>query len=263
MLAGMSQLNIELSSRCDRETLCAFCGHQDRKTNPNLKFGDIDLKLLYEISQQVHPGIIISFHRDGDPLVYPRLKEALELFRDHPTSIVTHGEALGRRAEEIIGRATTVTISVIPNDKDRDLQIASIESFLEQKGDQAPRVQLKFVGNADPEPYKHLNLPSTNRTLHSKKGNWNYKITPLIPEIGICLDFLGKPTIDWRGRVFVCNRLDTKDEGQIGDLNIQTLEQIWNGPERQAMLKAHLKGRRDLANNLCATCDYYGISAGC
>lgn len=261
MLVGLSQLNIELSSRCDRATLCAFCGHQDRKTNPHLKFGDMDFALLQRIREQVAPPVVISFHRDGDPLVYPLLREALMLFAEFPTSIVTHGEALGRRAHDLIGLATTVTVSVIPNDRDREVQLESIRSFLAQKGDLPPVLQLKFVGAiADAKPYEDLGVRIINRALHSKKGNWNYvKVNPIAPEIGVCLDFLGRPTVDWKGRVFICNRLDTLDQGIIGDLNAQSLDEIWNGPERARMLEAHLAGRRELANPLCASCESWGI----
>ena len=114
MLTGLSQLNIELSSRCDKKTLCFMCGHQDRNTNANLKFGDMKYGLLAHLANQVEPPTVISFHRDGDPLVYPELGMALDLFRGFPTSIVTHGEALGARADDIIDNCTSVTVSIIP-----------------------------------------------------------------------------------------------------------------------------------------------------
>ena len=262
MLTGLTQLNIELSSRCDRHTLCGFCGHQDRKTNPNLMLGDIDFDLLVKICFQIDSPIVVSFHRDGDPLVYGRLKEALQLFtvNGFPTSIVTHGEALNRRADDIIDNCTSVTVSVIPNDKDRQLQLESLHGFLAKKGNKKPMMQLKCVGNVtDLGPYEELGIPITNRPLHSKKGNWTYQTPPKRPEINVCLDFLGRPTVDWRGRVFICNRLDTTDSGLIGDLNKQSLDEIWNGPERKAMLQHHLAGRRDLANSLCASCNFWGV----
>jgi hypothetical protein len=257
---NIAQLNIELSSRCDRNTLCGFCGHQDRKTNPNLKLGDMDFAMLQSIAEQVPADTIISFHRDGDPLVYPRLREALQLFRHHPTSIVTHGEVLGRRAAEIIDNCTTVTVSVIPNDKDRTLQLESVRAFLAAKGDRPPQLQLKAVGNVDDiSAYESLGVPIIGRSLHNKRVNQNYQSAPSIPEIRVCLDFLSRPTVDWQGRMFCCNRLDTSDAGLIGDLRQDTLRNVWNGPRRRAMLEAHLAGRRDLANALCASCTFWGI----
>lgn len=260
-LVGLSQLNIELSSRCDRVNLCGFCGHQDRKVNPNLGLGDMDFALLESIAAQIEPPIIASFHRDGDPLVYERLADALDLFKAFPTSIVTHGEALDRRADEIIGRCVTVTVSVIPKDPDREIQLASIRGFLAKKGDRAPMCQLKFVGHIEnAAEYEALGVPIINRALHVKAGNWTYVRTePPVPEIRVCLDFLGRPTIDWRGRLFACQRLDTTDAGLLGDLNTATLSELWNGPVRAAMLAHHLAGRRDLANSLCASCSYWGV----
>ena len=259
----IAQLNIELSSRCDRQTLCGFCGHQDRKTNPNLKLGDMDFALLESIRSQIEPPTIVSFHRDGDPLVYPKLFEALCLFRGYdefPTSIVTHGEALGKRADDLIDNCTTITVSVIPNDKDREIQLASIKAFMAKKGDRAPQLQLKFVGHIeDSAEYEALGLPIIGRSLHNKKVNQNYQSAPPIPEIRVCLDFLHRPTIDWQGRVFNCNRLDNSDAGLIGDLRVNTLQEVLNGARRREQLAAHLSGHRELANSLCASCRYWGI----
>lgn len=260
MLTALSQLNIELTSQCDRATKCGFCGHQSLTVNPNLQYGDMPMKLLWKIREQVTPPITISMHRDGDPLAYPLLFGALKLFTGFPVSVVTHGEALNRRADEIIDNCTSVTVSVIPNDPDRKLQLESMRGFLAKKGDRSPMLQLKCVGNVENiEEYEALGVPITNRPLHHKKGNWTYQTPPKRPEINVCLDFLSRPTIDWRGRMFICNRLDTSDAGMIGDLNEQSLDEIWNGPKRKAMLEHHLKGRRDLANPLCASCNFWGV----
>ncbi len=220
----------------------------------------MDFELLRKIRSQIEPPIIVSWHRDGDPLVYERLGEALQLFSAFPSSVVTHGEALNARAEEVIGNCTTITVSVLPKDPDRQIQLESIRRFLEKKGAQPPVLQLKFVGRIDDAAeYEALGVPIINRALHNRKGNWTYQVEPTIPEIRVCLDLLGSPTVDWRGKVYACNRLDPGELGLIGDLNTETLDAIWNGPKRQAMLKAHLAGRRDLANELCKSCHYYGV----
>jgi radical SAM protein with 4Fe4S-binding SPASM domain len=263
MLTALSQLNIELSSRCDKATLCHMCGHQSAKDNPNLNYGDMDFALLEKIRAQVEPPIVISYHRDGDPLVYPRLGDALDLFIGFPISIVTHGEALAKRAHEIVNRCTTVTVSVIPKDPDREIQLEAIRGFLEYKGPRAPVLQLKFVGHIEnPEPYEAFGVPIIGRRLHSKRGNWSYQEDdPPVPEIRVCLELLGHPCVDWRGKVFACQRLAPNDEGLIGDLNTQSLDEIWNGPVRAEMLRHHLAGRRDLAGGLCPKCRYWGIPA--
>jgi hypothetical protein len=261
MLTGLQQISLELTSRCSKKTTCFMCGHQSPKVNPNIQFGDMAFSLIESIANQISPPIIVSMHRDGDSVDFHRLGDALREFEGFPVSLVTHGERLAEKADEIIGLCTAVTVSVIPNDPDRDLQIEAVAEFLRKKGDRRPRVQLKCVGAiSDIHKYQKLGLPITNRALHSAKGNWNYhRIEPLVPEVQVCLDALSRPAVDWRGRMFLCQRLDTRDEGLIGDLNTQTLDQVWNGPERQRMLRAHLDGKRGEANNLCAHCDFYGV----
>lgn len=259
MLTGLQQLNIELTSRCDKNTLCFMCGHQGEGVA--IPRGDMDLDLFAKIILQLQSPIIVSFHRDGDPLAYPHLSEALWMSQHLPTSIVTHGERLGEMAAKIINRCTTVTVSVIPRDPDREIQLASVREFLKVKGDRGPMVQLKFVGTIDDaREYEDLGVPIIGRALHSKKGSFQYRhVEPVVPEIRVCLDFLSRPTVDWQGNMSICNRLDLKEEGILGNLNNESLDSLWNGPVRQRMLRAHLAGRRGDANALCAGCAYWGI----
>lgn len=264
--SGLSHIFLELSSRCDKKTLCSICGHQSPKFNPNLQFGDMEFHLLEKIRSEIDPGVIVSFHHDGDPLVYERISDALDLFDGFVTSIVTHGQSLGRRAKEIVGRATTVTVSVVTPDPDWQLQIDSIKEFIDVRDNAAPMVNLKFVGHISEErtkAYEGLGLPIMRRVLHVPDGNYLYvKRNPTIPEHGVCLDMLHAPAVDWRGRVYVCNRFNPDGDGYLGDLNKESLEEIWNGPQRKAWLEAHKIGRRDLASPLCQTCEYYGVPTG-
>ena len=261
MLSGLAQLNIELCSRCDKTHLCPMCGHQNPDVNP-ITYGDMDFELLKKIRAQVEPGITISLHRDGEPTAYPRLREALVLFSDFTTSMVTHGLNLSRQKDDIIGRVTSCTISVFRGDPDAGLQLASIKDFLETKGNQAPQVQIKIVGDISPEelaPYEALNVPILRRLIHVPISNAKYAHrNPTRPEVGICLDALHRPTVDWRGRMYLCNRLDPHEHTAIGDLNTHTLDAIWNGPKRLNMIEAHKIGRRDLANPLCGSCLHWG-----
>ena len=262
MLNGLSQINVELTSMCDKHTLCGFCGHQDDAINGAVK-GDISYRLLTRIERQLSRGIVVQMHRDGEPTAYPLLKEALLLFRRYITSIVTHGENLIKKADQIIGHCTSLTVSVFNGDPDIDLQIANVKQFLELKGQQPPMVNIKIVGTMPPERearYAAFGVPIIRRLLHVPDGNYKYiKRTPTVPEHGICLDFLSHPSVDWRGRFFICNRLDTRDEGLLGDLNSSSLEQLWNSPKRLEWLEAHKRGRRDEAAPLCRTCVFYGV----
>lgn len=259
-LSGLAQLHVELTSRCSKPHLCNACGHQDATINPNLQYGDMDYALLQRIRTQLEPGVVVMFHRDGEPTDYPRLGDALDLFQGFTTSLTTHGLNLTRKAQSIIGRCTTLTVSVFRGDPDGEAQYETLQAFLALKGDQPPRVQVKIVGDAEDEPYRRLGLTVIRRLIHNPGGNHHYAHrAPTIPEGGICLDALHRPSIDWRGRVFLCNRLDTTDAGYLGSLHEQSLDEIWNGERRQAWLRLHQQGRRDQVNSLCAKCTYYGV----
>lgn len=263
-LSGLQQLNIELTSRCSKRTLCSMCGHQDQEVNPNLKFGDMDFELLKSIRSQLEPGPIIEFHRDGDPVDYPRLGEALDLFQGFITCLVTHGERLAEKADEIIDRCTTICVSVVKGDPDADIQYESVIKFVEKKGNKLPRLVIKYVGGPpDPNRYEKMDALFTTRILHVPEGNHRYvKRDPIIPESGICLDFLGRPAIDWRGRVFQCVKLDVTDGGLLGDLRDGSLESIWNGWFRAQLMEFHKKGLRDILPAPCNTCKYWGVPTG-
>ncbi len=264
MLSGLAQLNIELSSRCDKTHLCPMCGHQDQAINP-IQYGEIDFDVLCSIRKQLKPGIVISFHRDGEPTAYSRLREALDLFRGFTTSLVTHGGNLLAKAEDIIGHVTTVTVSVFRGDADATQQLRFLTDFCLLKKESAPQVQIKIVGDMSADelaPYEALGVRIIHRLIHVPIGNSKYAHRlPTIPEAGICLDALHRPTIDWRGDMFLCNRLDGNRHGFLGSVVHDSLESIWNGPTRMTMLDAHKQGRRDLANPLCATCTYWGVAS--
>ena len=223
----------------------------------------MEFDLLVGIQMQLPYGTVIQFHRDGEPTAYPYLEQALDVFRNYITSIVTHGENLAKKADEIIENCTSVTVSVFNGDPDMEIQLESVREFLKKKGDRPPMVNLKIVGFMSPEReqiYATLGVPIIRRLIHVPDGNYRYaKRNPTIPEHGICLDFLSHPSIDWRGRVYVCNRLDARDEGLLGTLSENSLDELWNGPKRQQWLDAHKRGRRDQAAPLCRNCLFFGV----
>jgi len=262
-LSGLGQLNLELTSRCNKS--CSFCGHQDPTINTSLVYGDMDFSLLEHIRAQLEPGPIISWHRDGESTLYPRLREAFDLFHGFTTSLVTNGKNIGERAEDIIGRVTSCTVSLFRADPDQVDQLRGIKEFISQKGHRPPIIQLKIVGDMSPEelaPYEALGVPIIRRLIHVPIGNSKYAHrSPTVPEVGICLDALHRPTIDWQGHVYLCNRLDPQLHGYLGTLRTSSLDEIWNGPTRMTMIEHHKAGRRDLANPLCAKCDYWGVAS--
>lgn len=232
----------------------------------------MDSALLKEISSQIPSGIIVSFHRSGEPTAYPHLWYALNLFRDNITSLLTHGMNLVKKADEIISNCTIITVSVHKGDPDHDEQLNILNKFMELKYSCSPQIQIKIVGDMDYKEYEQLTFNNSqfgivriiHRSLHVPQGSYDYiKIKPTIPECGVCLDLLGKPSINWQGDVSICNRFDPKGLGIIGNISEHSLDFIWNDNYgiRKEILNTHIRGHRELIP-ACAQCDYWGCPTG-
>lgn len=248
---GLSHVFIELTNRCDKHHLCSMCGRQNGIT----EYGDMNWSVLCQIAEQVPPNIVVSFHRNGEPTAYPFLGQALGLFWNNITSIVTHGLNLVKKAPKIIDNCTTVVVSRFESDPDRDEQLRILKEFLELKGCKPPQVIVKHIGVFNEERLHSVFY--TSRSLHSAKGSRDYKAhDPVIPEAGICLDLLSTLSINWNGDVYICNR--NNPAGLLGNIDESDLSDLWNGPKRQKYIAAHKAGSRQNAE-LCKTCDYYGI----
>jgi iron-sulfur cluster protein len=266
MLNGLTQINLELTSRCDKNVKCHFCGHQDPSVHPTLTFGDMDDGLRRGLGNElegVGQSLVVQFHRDGDPLAYlGDLAAALRSFRRNIRSVVTHGERLAERAEDLIEYCESVCVSIFRADPDREVQLTALRDFLKLKGEKLPRVFLKVVGDMTDEElaeYSQLQVPIVRRLIHVPTGNNKYAHrVPTMPEHGLCEDLLHHPSVAWDGRVFLCNRLDTNDLGLIGNLYEESLDAIWNGKLRAEYIQKHIEGRRKDVPP-CKDCLYYGV----
>ncbi len=261
-LNGLVNINIELTSRCDKS--CWMCGRRKvEKEFPELalEYGDIDFDLLENISKQLPPNIVVQLHDNGESLLYPRFGDAVRLFNRQITNIVTNGKLLIEKADEIIDNLNTIAISIIENDPEADDQYTIIEKFLKIKGNKKPFPILRINGLVKLERYKKLGLIMATRVLHSPLGSFNYKKNPTIPEIGICLDFLHHLSINNKGEVSICVRYDPERLGVIGDAKEQSLKEIWDSPKRMKWLEYHRQGRRDKVP-LCSYCHFWGVPTG-
>ena len=263
MLSGLSNINVELTNRCNKT--CWMCGRRKvEREHPDLalNYGDMAFELVEKIARQLPPGIVVQLHNNGEALLYPRLGEAARLFHGGVTNIVTNGKLLVAKADEIIDHLDTLAVSVFENDPEADEQFEILREFLRLKKERKPLVLLRINGQVDTRRYVELGLLMARRVLHASMGSYHYeKVAPTIPEIGICWDFLHHLAINKDGKVSICVRFDPMGLGVIGDANTQTLAAIWNSPKRQDWLKLHKEGHRDRIP-LCSYCDFWGVPTG-
>lgn len=263
MFYGLSNLNIELTSRCNKS--CWMCGRRktERLYPEFCNWGDMEFSLVKTLAGQIPPDIVVQFHWNGEPLLYPKLAEALDLFNHTIRQFDTNGKLLIQRAEDIIERLEILTISVFENDKEADEQYQAVCEFIEMKGITKPRLVYRLLGDVkDMQRWEELPGRVVHRILHAPEGSYSYIKSVTLPEIGICLDLLHHLAIDRFGNVSPCVRYDPTGLGILGQIKgVTTLRDIWNGEARRQHILRHLADRRDLCA-LCSKCDYWGVPTG-
>ncbi len=259
---SLTTVNIELTSRCNKD--CWMCGRRKiDKEYPEIamNYGDMDFELVKKIANQLPEGIVVQFHNNGDPFLYPKLGEAISLFKNQIKCVDTNAKLIVERADEVIGNLDTITISVIENDPEGDEQYELVNKFLEIKGKKKPHMIYRCLGKVDRTRWEKLPGIIATRILHNPLGSFKYTKKPTVPEIGICLEILNHMAIDRFGKVSICVRFDPKRLGVIGDVNVDTLLDIWNSEKRKEWIEYHKQGRRDKVE-LCSYCHYWGVSTG-
>lgn len=259
---GLTTINIELTNKCNKN--CWMCGR--RKIDRDfpelaLNYGDMDFELVKSIAEQLSDAIVVQLHNNGEPLLYPKFKEAAKLFKRQIRCVDTNGILLLERASDIIGNLETLTISTFENDEESEKQQAIIEKFLKIKKERKPNVIIRCLGKVDVERYKKYGCIIVTRILHSPMGSFKYTKNPTVPEIGICLDLLNHMAIRTDGKVSICVRLDPKGVGIIGDCLTTPLSEIWNSKKRREWIKNHIENKRKLVP-LCNTCEFWGVPTG-
>jgi len=256
---GLTTVNVELTSRCNKN--CWMCGRRKiDKEYPEIamKYGDIDFELVKKIAKQLPEGIVVQFHNNGEPLLYPKFGEAVGLFENQIKCMDTNAKLIVEKADEIINNLDTLTVSVIENDPEGDEQYELVKKFLDIKKDKKPIMIYRCLGNVDLRRWEKLNGIIATRILHHPLGSFQYKKTPTIPEIGICLDILSHMVINRFGKVSICVRFDPTGLGVIGDANITPLTDIWHSSKRKKWIEFHKQGKRERVP-LCKRCEFWGV----
>jgi len=237
-----------------------MCGRRKiEKEYPELAFwGDMDFEMVKRISQEVPRGLVVQFHNNGEPMLYSKLGETLDLFEHCIRTFDTNGKLLTEKANEVIGRMETIAVSVFQDDPESDAQYSTVLKFLEIKGDRKPNLIWRCLGDVDLKRYEDTGCIVATRILHSPDGSRDYTRKTTVPEIGICLDALHHLSINRKGEVSLCVRFDPKGDGIIGSLHEQSLEGIWTGSKRMERIDKLKMNQRDFEP--CKSCEYWGIA---
>lgn len=258
-LNGLNNVNVELSSRCNKQCWC--CGRRKiDKEYPHIamNYGDMKVSLAKSIAEQLPENIVVQFHNNGESLLHPRFGEIIKFYDKQIRTMDTNAKLIVQKADEIIGELDTLTISVIPNDPEIDEEYEIVKQFLDIRKNRSPRLIYRCLGGAESERWEELPGQIVTRIMHSPMGAFGYDKPPTVPEIGICLDMLNHMSIDRFGKVSMCVRFDPHRIGVIGDATTTPLVDIWNSKKWRKWRQYTIEGRRDKVP-LCKHCSYWGV----
>jgi radical SAM protein with 4Fe4S-binding SPASM domain len=260
-------INIELTSACNKG--CFMCGRRKKeKEDPAYydKYSQhMPFPLLEKLAKELKgKQVLLQFHWDGDPTVYPRLGDALKLFEGNIRCFNTNGKLIVKKADEIIDNLETLTLSTFEGDWEREEQWKTLQKFLEIKGDRKPNIVIRRLGNIPSKwmkRYEDTGLLMADRILHAPEGSFKYTKKTTKPEYGICLEALMHPAINVNGNMSQCVRYDPDENNIMGNVRTSTIEEIWNGEKRKQWLEWHISGQRH-KHPMCSKCEFWGIPRG-
>jgi radical SAM protein with 4Fe4S-binding SPASM domain len=229
---------------------------------------------------------MVNLYKDGEPLIHPNFCEMVKYLRGANVTekiwVKTNGQLL---APELNERLATCGLDMIGVSVqavtaqgfydiagvrvDYNKYRAGVKDLFDRCGTTKVSVKIADVGLSEDDRQKFLDDFSdscdfiTIEGLHgwsaSERGDFrmgtenSFDGTPRTNKIA-CPLTLYMLTVNSNGKVSICND-DWMQVHNIGDVNTQSLHEIWYGTKLREFRMMHLWGNRD-ANDACRNCDY-------
>ncbi|MFH0786876.1 MAG: radical SAM/SPASM domain-containing protein [Pseudomonadota bacterium] len=271
---------IELTDHCNLK--CPLCPNQ---LLPKGEKGYISLELFKKIIDQISREVydLNLFHR-GEPLLHPHLIELITYAqgRGIPCRIHTNATVLSNSLSKQILTAGLEILSFSFDgykaslyEKNRypakfEETLGNIKHFLALKKESKKRkpitvLQMMSVEENHPGPelkklVSSLKVLGLNRVVFRRPHNWGGAVSLSLEsstdhpkDLFTCTFPWYALIIYWDGRVGPCPQ-DFFGRMIMGDLNQQTIPEIWNGPVMQE-LRAKIRDRQYPVLEPCRQCD--------
>lgn len=271
-------LQIENIAICN--AACVFCPYPTMTRQRGTMSMDLFKKIIDEAAgiQRIEQICITGL---GEPLLDKHLVERIKYIRETVRRLVivgifTNGTYLTEEKAQALADAGVTTIHVSLNAitarqrkeimkiDDYDLVVKQIRRCMEifkEKG-LGQKVIVKGVQSKDlmeggdgatfMEEWGGPTDQGGNGFLHLE-GNWAGAMWPMrVKPVSACSRALGSIMVLWDGRVSLCC-FDSEGAEVLGDVNHQTLREVFAGEKAYNIRKAHVEGRRGEIP-LCANC---------
>jgi len=272
-------INIETTNECNEE--CWFCPRAEATRG----FGYVSLDLVKSIVDQgvPHGGITYYLHKDGEPLMHPRIFDIIEyMVNAHPDNkvrLTTNGTILkeqhARRLIEL--GVEQIRIGIRSATRETFLKIHKLDLFdhVKRNIERLLRLQEEMQAHHLLVIVQIVVCEDTKDEIDLFRQQWGDKDVfmeikdfmswggwakdPTLagnngdPRRPPCIDPFHNLVVNWDGKVSLCS-LDWNCSVPLGNVAHSSVEEVWNGEAVRAIREAHLKGNFQ-HNAMCANCE--------
>ncbi|MBI4256637.1 radical SAM/SPASM domain-containing protein [Candidatus Uhrbacteria bacterium] len=252
----VSLFEISVTGLCNRK--CPFCPRVDPEVYPNVNeyiSPHLHTKMMRELGELDYQGLIV-YSGYSEPLLHKELDKLVEEARQCCTKakieIYTNGDFLNVDAIHNLFKAGVSSIHVSLYDGPH--QVEYFSRMREEAGVTDKQLVLRERYLLDQGAGMHL----SNRagTIDFERMNLKPLAQPLSKKCYLPFYMM---MIDHTGEVFLCSH-DWVKKYVVGDLNKETIIEVWNGLRLKAARESLTVGDRGFGP--CAKCDVDGTKIG-
>jgi MoaA/NifB/PqqE/SkfB family radical SAM enzyme len=262
----MIQLQIETINVCN--AACVFCPYPVMKRPKGTMSEDLFRKIIDE-AVDIAPITELSFQGLGEPTLDPNIVERIRYAKKSKPAWITTMYTNGTRLETVGPKLEPAGLNILyvsvnasnPQGRHQVMRLNDYDKVVKEVGFLKDRSKFmkvipKGVVNMDIFAGREVDAFrerwGVEGFLHME-GNWAGLMGPVRREkTGACNRALGQIMILWDGRVSLCC-FDGEGEVIFGDLNHQSLREVYADPEYVRYREAHATGSRQ-GLKLCSTC---------
>jgi radical SAM protein with 4Fe4S-binding SPASM domain len=280
-------IGVELTNHCNLQ--CPECSSGSGQMKRGRGF--MDLQLFEKAMSELAPYLFyINLYFQGEPMLHPQFFSFLATHKGAFSVVSTNGHFLSiENAEKLVQSGlnklivsldgmTQESYSAYRKGGSIDKVIEGIRNISEAKGKfrSSLKLEIQFLINRINEnqvpivrqfaesmkaslslkSMQVINRNNFEKWLPEKESysryttlNGEYQIKNLFPDR--CARLWFNPVITWDGKVIPCC-FDKDAEHILGDLDQDTLRDIWNGPKYRSFRKSILSGRH--MTEICRNC---------
>jgi radical SAM protein with 4Fe4S-binding SPASM domain len=249
----VSWLDLNLTERCNRSAgspkACVFCPRIDPDLYPNQNLNmslGLAKKIGVELRALDYQGVVVLCGF-GEPMLHPHLVDIVGHFAGLRVEMVTNGDFL---TPEKIEKLSVAGVSFF---------VVSLYDGPHQVADMHSRFAIAGRTNYLLRDRWHTEVDDFGLKLTNRGGTVTAGNQPAGDVKRPCYYLAYQMTVDWQGDVLLCPQ-DWHKRVRFGNLNAQSLLEVWNGRAMRKRRAQLLAGRRREAP--CHSCNADGTLHG-